>query len=116
MKSIKNLATIVLTPAILGSCSGITNSENQAPRAIMSASTYESIYSGNAIFFDGSRSYDPNGEIVKYKWDFGDGYIATGTKANHKYDAVGHFVACLEVTDNEGATSETCVGVNVLTR
>ena len=37
-------------------------------------------------------------------------------KANHKYDAVGHFVACLEVTDNEGATSETCVGVNVLTR
>jgi|SRR3989344_1398729 len=114
MKSIKNLATIVLTPAILGSCSGITNSENQAPRVIMSASTYESIYSGNAIFFDGSDSYDYDGEIVEYEWDFGDGYGATGMKANHRYDAVGNFIACLEITDNEGAASRACTGVNVL--
>ena len=28
---------------------------------------------GSAIVFDGSGSYDPDGTIVSYDWDFGDG-------------------------------------------
>ncbi len=113
MKSLKSLTAIVLTPIIIGSCIN-GPSENYEPRALVIASTEDSIYSGNGITFDGSRSYDHDGEIISYRWDFDDGSTATGEKVMHIYHAVGYFSACLEVTDNEGAKDKDCVDVNVL--
>ena len=34
---------------------------------------------GEAVAFDASSSYAPNGQIATYAWDFGDGIIATVT-------------------------------------
>ena len=58
------------------------------------------------ISFVPTGSSDPDGEIVQYAWDFGDGKKVIGRVANHTYAAPGNYVAKLTVTDNEGAVDE----------
>jgi PKD repeat protein len=53
------------------------------------------------IFFDGSASYDPDGIITIYEWDFGDGTIGSGVAPTHTYSLVGNYTVTLIVTDNE---------------
>ncbi len=38
------------------------------------------------VSFDASESCDPDGEIVDWTWDFGDGKIAEGPAVEHRYD------------------------------
>ena len=38
------------------------------------------------VSFDASESYDPDGEIVEWVWDFGDGKTAEGPIVEHHYD------------------------------
>lgn len=54
------------------------------------------------IVFNASSSYDPDGFIVNYTWDFGDGTNATGVIATHTYTANGTFTVALKVIDNDG--------------
>ena len=56
------------------------------------------------VTFDASASYDPDGEIVKYQWLFGDGSAAEGKIVQHRF-AKGKYTVKLTVTDNRGATS-----------
>ena len=35
--------------------------------------------------FDGSGSYSPDGKIISYHWDFGDGGTASGVMPEHLY-------------------------------
>ncbi len=60
---------------------------------------------GQSILFDGSGSSDPNGQIVSFHWDFGDGNFATTAIASHVYRAPGSYTAVLTITDNEGLQS-----------
>ena len=54
--------------------------------------------------FDGTASYDPDGEIVDYYWNFGGvGLSADGQTASHTYESPGTYTVLLQVTDNEGA-------------
>ena len=61
------------------------------------------------IAFDASSSYDPDpeGYIVEYEWDFGDGTNATGVVVTHNYSINGTYTMKLTVTDNEGAKNLT---------
>jgi len=59
---------------------------------------------GEVIQFDGSRSYDPDGRIVKYHWDFGDGSYAGGDTLIHPVHVYGRastYYVVLTVTDND---------------
>jgi hypothetical protein len=38
-----------------------------------------------AVVFDSTSSYDPDGEIIRYNWDFGDGNIAELEIVSHSY-------------------------------
>lgn len=61
---------------------------------------------GFRVDFDASGSHDPDGSIVSYHWNFGDGSSTTTTSptVSHFYsEGEGYFVQ-LTVTDNEGAT------------
>jgi hypothetical protein len=60
---------------------------------------------GVPITFDGSDSYDPDGSIVAYAWDFGDGNNITGVAPTHTYAQNGTYTVALTVTDNGGATN-----------
>jgi PKD repeat protein len=55
--------------------------------------------------FDASASTDPDGNIVRYDWDFGDGATAHGVTAKHKYSKGGDFTVALTLTDSSSAES-----------
>jgi len=59
-------------------------------------------------------SYDPDGTISSYRWDFGDGSgISTLANPVHVYDKPGTYTASLVVTDNGGLTATSSVVINV---
>lgn len=63
-------------------------------------------YAGMAVQFTAVGSYDPDGRIVKYAWDFGDNSsLFEGVNATHVYNAPGTYMAMLNVTDDAGASS-----------
>jgi hypothetical protein len=54
------------------------------------------------VQFNGSASYDPDGIIVSWMWDFGDGTTGYGEIVEHRYSQQGTYVVTLTVTDNHG--------------
>jgi PKD domain len=72
-------------------------------------------YGDTYVMFDASSSYDPDGYIVSYYWDFGDGYFETTTTpyTEHGYWETGTYAVGLIVTDNEGQTGQRMMLVNV---
>jgi len=54
-----------------------------------------------AIMFNGSNSYDPDGDSLTYRWDFGDGSIGTGVTPTHAYTAGGTYTVTLVVNDGK---------------
>ncbi len=50
------------------------------------------------------KSSDPDGEVVSWFWDFGDGTTSSTQNATHKYQDLGTYVVSLTITDNDGAT------------
>ncbi len=79
---------------------------NEEPVANFTYSPLSPI-SGETVYFNASASYDPDGTIQRYTWDFGDGASARGKTTTHKFD-VGEFLSrtftvSLTVVDNQGA-------------
>jgi len=55
---------------------------------------------GNQLIFNAINSYDPDGAIVKYAWDFGDGNLSEGIEVKHTYKSSGDYIVILKVNDN----------------
>ena len=70
----------------------------EAPVALIDAP--ERIPVGEPAAFDGSGSSGADGEIVAWRWDFGDGSTAEGPVAEHRYEAPGAYVARLSIETN----------------
>ncbi len=87
---------------------GIKYVENQPPVASF---TYSPEYPkiGEEITFDASSSYDPDGTIEKYEWDFnGDGVVDAKDKiVTHTYTEADKYTISLTVTDNKELPSTT---------
>jgi PKD repeat protein len=87
---------------------------NAGPTAVASAD----VTSGDGpltVTFTGSGSLDPDGSIVSYQWDFGDGDASTEADPTHTYSP-GIHTATLTVTDDEGATATATVTIDVNSR
>jgi PKD repeat protein len=57
---------------------------------------------GRPIYFNGSGSYDPNGDYIQeYTWDFGDGNQSVSSEPMHNYTAAGIYTVSLIVSDGE---------------
>jgi PKD repeat protein len=91
--------------------------KNNPPVAIFSAFP-NSVLSKNQINFFGNTSYDSDGIITKYAWNFGDGTIISQgrTTESHTYSRPGTYQAQLTVTDNIGDTSIANLIINVTNR
>jgi PKD repeat protein len=74
---------------------------DQPPAAVFGSSPAVPV-PGQAISFDATGSRDPDGTIVAYAWDFGDGVAGTGASAAHAYAAPGTYAVRLTVTDHAG--------------
>lgn len=68
------------------------------------------------VTFNGSDSYDPDGNITDWYWQFGDGRTANGKIVTHDYEAAGTYTVNLTVTDNgfPKATDSTSQLITVL--
>lgn len=68
--------------------------------------------SGVYYYFDASGSYDADGSIISYHWDFGDGTSETTTSPYiTRILAGGTFVVTVTVTDNEYNTDSDSVTI-----
>lgn len=81
---------------------------NQAP-----AASFTTSLTGLATAMNGAASSDPDGVIVLYDWNFGDGESAAGARPTHTYAAPGTYDVTLRVTDDRGRTAETVRQVTV---
>jgi PKD repeat protein len=88
-----------------------TQTENKFPKA-NAGSDFETKV-GEAIHFDGTKSTDEDGNIVSYKWDFGDGKSSIDPEPLHQYTTVGVYKVTLTVTDDKGDTGEDVMYVTV---
>ena len=62
---------------------------------------------GALIFFDGSASFDPDGDPLDYQWKFGDGGSARGQLPQYIYSSVGVYTVTLTVRDMSSASTAT---------
>ncbi len=77
--------------------------DNVAPVANAGADVSGEV--GVEVDFDGSASYDIDGTIVSWEWDFNDGGTwVLGATTPHEFAAAGTYIVILTVTDNDGAT------------
>lgn len=79
-------------------------STNARPSAEFTVSP-DTTAAGGPVRFDASGSADPDGRIVRFHWDFGDGGEGQGINVSHIYPEAGEFIVTLTVTDDGGRTA-----------
>ena len=80
---------------------------NAKPKA--DAGPNQTAWVGEIVYFDGSKSEDPDGAIESYEWDFGDGTTDSGVTVEHEYLEPGQYTVTLTVRDDKWAyDSDTC--------
>jgi PKD repeat protein len=75
---------------------------NIQPKAIADGPYYKTV--NETVYFNGGKSYDEDGSITEYEWDFGDGTRKTGVTQTHTYDEANTYIIILTVTDDKGTT------------
>ncbi len=68
---------------------------------------------GLPISFDASASSDPDGQIIRYLWNFGDGTSSAKAQDEHAYSRPGTYSVILTVTDNGEMDATSIVSVTV---
>jgi len=82
------------------------------------------VFEGDILYFDGSNSYDPDGTVVIYEWDFdlSDGLAweaggvpdATDQAPIHTFNESSIYIVTLRVGDNNGSSDIDMCNVTVL--
>ncbi len=111
MKRWTSLGWAVVVLALLTGCALF----NQAPVVRFTASLLSGI-SPLRVDFDAGTSYDPDGSIVSYAWNFGDDATATGKTTTHTFTvtATQTFTVTLTITDDDGASATASQSIEVL--
>lgn len=65
------------------------------------------------VFFSSGGTFDTDGTIVSYEWDFGDGAVAAGVTAQHTFDLPGIYTVTLTVTDDAGDRAQAITAITV---
>ncbi|MCX6665785.1 MAG: PKD domain-containing protein, partial [Euryarchaeota archaeon] len=76
---------------------------NQQPASNFTYTPENPTISDTIIFTD--TSYDPDGTITSWLWDFGDGNNSVIQNPTYQYTTIGEFSIVLTITDNDGATA-----------
>jgi len=71
------------------------------------------ISANQTIVFDASGSFDEDGVVVYYNWDFGDGEKGSGVTPSHVYENPGQYIVTLVVTDDNGNTYSKSIIVTI---
>ena len=95
-----------------------TARSNMPPVAMLSASRLRAP-AGESISFSAEGSYDRDGRITRYQWDFeGKGRFPLDTgpiaEQRHQFGKVGKFQVQVRITDDRGATNTTSLDVTIV--
>ncbi|WP_375765009.1 PQQ-dependent sugar dehydrogenase [Archangium gephyra] len=86
---------------------------NTPPTAVASAAPREG-YPPLLVRFSSAGSQDPDGDVLQYAWDFGDGTpVSNVANPEHTYQAPGSFTARLTVSDGRGGSHSTTVPISI---
>jgi PKD repeat protein len=69
---------------------------------------------GETVTFDATASFDPDGTIVKYVWDFGDETTSEEVKPTHSYVSASDYTVKLKVVDDHGISSSNTTTLTVI--
>jgi YD repeat-containing protein len=83
------------------SSSWASGTGNQPPVA-NAGGPYSGVPGQNTVF-NGSGSFDSDGSVASYSWNFGDGGTSSVASPTHAYSSAGTYTVTLTVTDNLGA-------------
>jgi PKD repeat protein len=74
------------------------------------------VQEGETVHLSGDDSYDEDGHITQYSWDFGDGTKESSNKSiiNYIWKQFGSYKITLTVTDNDGAIGTTTINILVI--
>jgi PKD repeat protein len=89
-----------------------TGTSNRSPVANIKVKN-TAVNVDDTVSFDGTGSSDPDGDVLTYKWDFGDGGTSTLGKPSHVFKKKGTFIVSLTVTDKFGQTDQLSVDIAV---
>lgn len=89
---------------LTGTAVAVTNG-GQPPVAVVSKSTPLTGIVPLTVYFSSNGSYDPDGSIARYDWDFGDNTTSTEPNPSHIYTKSGTYTPSLVVFDNTGLSS-----------
>lgn len=64
--------------------------------------------------FDATKSFDSDGVIVNYSWDFDDGTFGYGSQIKHSYHEEGNYQVSLQVRDDFGSTNKDIIQIAIV--
>jgi PKD repeat protein len=103
------------SPANSGKATKTIQLQDRIPVSIFTF-TSGTILTSVPVSFNGTASFDPDGTIVGYAWDFGDGSTGSGVTPAHSYSIAGTYAVKLNVTDNSGSTQVSTQTVTITDR
>lgn len=71
---------------------------------------------GSLVTFNGTSSYDRDGTIASYSWNFGDSSTGSGSIVTHSFSTAGTYSVVLTVTDNAVLANSTSSSVIITDR
>lgn len=86
--------------------------DNDPPEASLEADVTEGV-APLTVGFDASASRDPDGQLVSWRWDFGDGSTGRGEVIAHTWDQPGTYTASLTVFDDQGDLDRASITIRV---
>ncbi len=86
--------------------------QNMPPTAVIVASATTGI-APLTVQFDGTQSSDPEGGVLTYAWQFGDGGFSQDPAPVHTYEHASSFVVALTVWDDRGQEGQDTLLIEV---
>lgn len=86
---------------------------NSPPTAQISANK-EKAFVGEEVTFDGSDSFDPDGDELEFLWDFGDNTKKEGVYVSHSFSKPKTYTVSLEIKDEKGAKDKATLKIEIL--
>ncbi|MBC7429127.1 MAG: PKD domain-containing protein, partial [Bacteriovorax sp.] len=106
--------TVTTTQGTISSASKIVTVSDQSIPILNPVASFGyqiNSWARNVSFYN-DRSGTPNGSIISYLWDFGDGSTGTGDRVAHFYEP-GDYFATLTVTDSAGLRNSQTQHVSI---
>ena len=95
------LLLIIGILVLLGGCG--PSEPNTSPTAVFGFVAQNGFrYVPLVVQFDASASFDSDGRLSSYQWDFGDGVSGSGVRPVHTYSSPGEYSVTLHVLDDRG--------------